>query len=212
MCIRDSYSPSENAQRYFKKYQKAKAGRDFALARQAETLEELQYLEGQLDNLSKCTEDGELMELGEELRQLGYMKSKQSRKKQPKLPPSKPMHFIASDGTDIFVGKNNRQNDALTAKASGDDTWLHTKEIPGSHVILKSASPSKTVLYEACVLAAWYSKARGSANVPVDYTLRKFVKKPGGAKPGMVIYTTNHTAYVTPEEGVVKSIRVATDT
>lgn len=203
------HSPSENAQRYYRKYQKAKAARETALARQAEALEELAYLEGQLDNLGKCTEDGELAELTEELRQMGYLKARTARQKQPKVPPSKPMHFIASDGTDIFVGKNNRQNDALTAKAAGEDIWLHTKEIPGSHVILKSPAPSKEALYEACLLAAWYSKARGSENVPVDYTPRKYVKKPGGAKPGMVIYTTNKTAYVTPEEARILQIRKA---
>ena len=203
------HSPSENAQRYYRKYQKAKAARETALARQAEALEELAYLEGQLDNLGKCTEDGELAELTEELRQMGYLKARTARQKQPKVPPSKPMHFIASDGTDIFVGKNNRQNDALTAKAAGEDIWLHTKEIPGSHVILKSPAPSKEALYEACLLAAWYSKARGSENVPVDYTPRKYVKKPGGAKPGMVIYTTNKTAYVTPEEARVLQIQKA---
>ena len=140
---------------------------------------------------------------------MGYLKARTARQKQPKVPPSKPMHFIASDGTDIFVGKNNRQNDALTAKAAGEDIWLHTKDIPGSHVILKSPAPSREALYEACLLAAWYSKARGSENVPVDYTPRKYVKKPGGAKPGMVIYTTNKTAYVTPEEARILQIRKA---
>ncbi|NCB30802.1 MAG: fibronectin-binding domain-containing protein, partial [Clostridia bacterium] len=201
------YSPNENAQRYYKKYQKAKAARLISEERRGEVLEELAYLEGQLDNLEKCTEDGELLEISEELRQMGYIKARQSRRKPPKLPASKPLHFIASDGTDIFVGKNNRQNDTLTAKAAGEDTWLHTKDIPGSHVILKSAQPSREALYEACLLAAWYSKGRGSSNVPVDYTQRKHVKKPAGAKPGMVIYTTNKTAYITPEEREVKAIR-----
>lgn len=201
------HSPNENAQRYYKKYQKAKAARLISEERRSQVLEELAYLEGQLDNLGKCTEDGELIELSEELRQMGYLKARQSRQKPQKLPPSKPLRFIASDGTEIFVGKNNRQNDALTAKAVGEDIWLHTKDIPGSHVILKSAKPAKEALYEACLLAAWYSKARGSENVAVDYTPRKYVKKPAGAKPGMVIYTTNKTAYVTPEEGLVKAIQ-----
>lgn len=201
------YAPNENAQRYYKKYQKAKAARAVSRERRAQTLEELAYLEGQLDNLDKCTEDGELLEISEELRQMGYLKARQSRQKPRRIPESKPLHFITGDGTDIFVGKNNRQNDALTAKAAGEDIWLHTKEIPGSHVILKSAQPSREALYEACLLAAWYSKARGSANVAVDYTPRKYVKKPAGAKPGMVIYTTNKTAYVTPQEREVKAIR-----
>ena len=205
--LETQYSPNENAQRYYKKYQKAKAARVISEERRAQVLEELEYLEGQLDNLGKCTEDGELVELSEELRQMGYLKARQSRQKPQKLPPSKPLRFIASDGTEIFVGKNNRQNDALMVKAAGEDIWLHTKDIPGSHVILKCAQPSKEAMYEACMLAAWYSKARGSENVPVDYTPRKYVKKPAGAKPGMVIYTTNKTAYVTPDEGAVKAVR-----
>lgn len=205
--LEPQYSPIDNAQRYYKKYQKAKAARFISEERRAQVLEELAYLEGQLDNLSKCTEDSELLELSEELRQMGYLKARKSRQKQQKLPPSRPMRFIASDGTEIFVGKNNRQNDMLTAKAAGEDIWLHTKDNPGSHVILKSAKPSREALYEACLLAAWFSKARGSENVAVDYTPRKYVKKPAGAKPGMVIYTTNKTAYVTPEERLVKAIR-----
>lgn len=202
-------SPGANAQRYFRKYQKAKAARDMALTLQAQTAEELAYLEGQLDNLQKCTGENELSEIGEELREQGYIRADKARRKNTqKLPASKPLHYIASDGTDIYVGKNNRQNDLLTLKlAAGEDIWLHTKEIPGSHVILKSASPSPQALLEAAMLAAYYSRARGGVNVPVDYTPRKYVKKPSGAKPGMVIYTTNKTAYVTPDEALLRNLR-----
>ena len=120
------------------------------------------------------------------------------------------MCFQASDGcARIYVGKNNRQNDTLTLRfAEGEDIWMHTKNIPGSHVIIKcNGEPSNQTLHEAAMLAAYYSRARGGANVPVDYTPRKYVKKPAGAKPGMVIYSTNRTAYVTPEEALIKTLR-----
>ena len=116
------------------------------------------------------------------------------------------MEFIASDGTRIFVGKNNTQNDRLTLKMSRpDDVWLHTKNIPGSHVIIKQNldDVSEEALYEAAKLAAYYSKARASSQVPVDYAPRKNVKKPNGAKPGMVIYDDYGTIYVTPDEALV---------
>ena len=202
------YSPSENAQRYYKKYQKAKAAREMARSQRQQTQEELSYLEGQLDNLDKCTADGEIRELEEELRQEGYIRREKSKSKPQKLPASKPLCFVSCDGVEICVGKNNRQNDELTLRiAEPDHIWMHTKEIPGSHVIVKSAQPPNSTLYQAALLAAWYSKARGGAQVPVDYTPRKYVRKPSGAKPGMVIYTTNKTAYVTPEESEVKKIR-----
>jgi glycosyltransferase involved in cell wall biosynthesis len=122
---------------------------------------------------------------------------------------SKSHHYISSDGYDIYVGKNNLQNDELTLRfASAGDLWLHTKVIPGSHVIVKSKGkdiPERTLL-EAAQLAAWYSKARQSANVPVDYCPRKNVKKPGGAKPGMVIYEHYNTIYVTPSEEDIHKI------
>ena len=109
------------------------------------------------------------------------------------------MHFLSSDGTDIYVGKNNIQNDYLTLKfAENNYTWLHTKEIPGSHVIIASFNVSDETLVEAATLAAFYSKGAGSTKVPVDYTLVKNVKKPSGAKPGMVIYTTNRTLFIDP--------------
>jgi predicted ribosome quality control (RQC) complex YloA/Tae2 family protein len=202
------YTPNENAQRYYKKYQKARSAKKIAITQRTQTLEELSYLEGQLDNMDKCTTDAELAELEQELKEQGYMRAEKTKGKPKKLPESKPLHYLASDGTDIFVGKNNLQNDQLTLRFAGEnDRWLHTKEIPGSHVIITSDKPSDATLVEAAMLAAWYSKARGGANVAVDYTPRKYVKKPSGAKPGMVIYTTNRTVYVTPEEGTVKKLR-----
>ncbi len=199
-------SPHDNAQKYYKKYQKAKAARDMAAEQREKTLEELEYLEGQMDNLDKCTGDAELRELADELMNEGYIKRPKGRVQ--RLPASKPMCFISSDGIEIYVGKNNRQNDMLTLKLAGPrDIWMHTKEIPGSHVIIKSENPPKQTLYEGALLAAYYSKGRGGENIPVDYTEKRYVKKPSGAKPGMVIYTTNRTAYVTPDHAEVKAIK-----
>lgn len=202
-------TPGENAQRYYKKYQKLKAARDMAIVQREQTLSELNYLEGQLDNLTKCTAENELSELIEELKEQGYIKRDKGGKKKMKLAASKPMHFVSSTGADIYVGKNNRQNDELTLRfASPNDIWMHTKNIPGSHVIVKGASEQDTAtMTEAALLAAYYSRARGSENVAVDYTPRKYVKKPAGAKPGMVIYTTNKTAYVTPSEEAVARLK-----
>lgn len=202
-------SPQENAQRYFKKYQKGKAAKALAAAQKEETQSEIVYLDGQLDNLGKCQTDAEMSELRQELEQEGYIKPEAGRKKQAKLPPSKPLHYIASDGTDIYVGKNNRQNDTLTLRfAEPNDIWMHTKNIPGSHVILRCAgTASNEALREGAMLAAYYSKGRDSSTVPVDYCQRKYVKKPAGAKPGMVIYTTNKTLYVTPDEAVIRAMR-----
>lgn len=202
-------TPGENAQRYYKKYQKLKAARDMAIVQREQTLSELNYLEGQLDNLTKCTAENELSELIEELKDQGYIKRDKGGKKKMKLAASKPMHFVSSTGVDIYVGKNNRQNDELTLRfASPNDIWMHTKNIPGSHVIVKGANEQDTAtMTEAALLAAYYSRARGSENVAVDYTPRKYVKKPAGAKPGMVIYTTNKTAYVTPSEEAVAGLK-----
>lgn len=202
-------TPGENAQRYYKKYQKLKAARDMAIVQREQTLSEQNYLEGQLDNLTKCTAENELSELIEELKDQGYIKRDKGGKKKMKLAASKPMHFVSSTGADIYVGKNNRQNDELTLRfASPNDIWMHAKNIPGSHVIVKGANEQDTAaMTEAALLAAYYSRARGSENVAVDYTPRKYVKKPAGAKPGMVIYTTNKTAYVTPSEEAVAGLK-----
>ncbi len=202
------YSASENAQRYFKKYRKMKSAKELAVGQRDDAIAELNYLEGQLDNLSKCTTVNELSELREELINDDYIKHDKGKSKAAKIPQTKPMHYVSSSGDDIYVGKNNKQNDNLTLKfASGDDMWLHTKDIPGSHVIIKANGKlSENTIFEAAMLAAYYSKARNGVNVAVDYTPRKFVKKPSGAKAGMVIYTTNKTVFVTPDIGFVKKL------
>lgn len=202
-------TPNDNAQKYYKRYQKAKATREMAAEQREKTLEELAYLEGQLDNLDKCTGDSELRELSDELINEGYIR--RPKGKMQRLPASKPMCFVSSDGIEIYVGKNNRQNDMLTLKIAGPrDIWMHTKEIPGSHVIIKAEDPPRETLYQGALLAAYYSKGRGGENIPVDYTERRYVKKPSGAKPGMVIYTTNRTAYVTPDVNEIKAIKQKT--
>lgn len=208
VALDERLSPQENAQRYFKKYQKGKAAKALAVEQRRQTLEEIAYLEGQQDNLQKCSTDAELSEIREELELEGYAKRQNTRMKPQKRPPSKPHHYMSSDGIDLYVGKNNAQNDALTLKfATGENFWLHTKNIPGSHVIIRhEGEPPERTLREAATLAAFYSKARASASVPVDYCPRKYVKKPSGAKPGMVIYTANRTIYITPDEAAVKRL------
>ena len=202
-------TPVQNAQRYYKKYSKQKSAEIFTASQRTENLLEIEYLESQLVNLSNCTEDEEIDEIKTELISLGYIKySKKGASRKQK--PSKPMHYISSDGMDIFVGKNNVQNDYLTTKfADSSDIWMHTKKIPGSHVIIKNNnnSVSDITIMEAASLCAYYSKARSSSNVPVDYTEKKNVKKPSGAKPGMVVYYTNKTVYITPNEGMINELK-----
>lgn len=204
-------NPQQNAQRYFKRYQKGKAAKALAVKQCEETRAEIEYLEGQLDNIRKCTTDIELIEIKDELVREGYSKPESKKGAQKRHAPSKPMHLRSSEGYDIYVGRNNAQNDALTLRfAQSEDMWLHTKNIPGSHVIIQSKGgeiPEQT-LREAAMLAAYYSRAKASASVPVDYCARKFVKKPSGARPGMVIYSTNRTLFVTPDEEQIKKLEV----
>ena len=151
----------------------------------------------------------ELMDIREELGKVGYLRSKNNSKKETKL-TTKPHEFVSSNGFKILVGKNNKQNDHLTLKvASNEDIWMHTKNIPGSHVIIKTEGkevPDETI-FEGAMLAAFFSKSKMSSQVPVDYTKKKNVKKPNGAKPGMVIYDTNNTIYVTPTEELVAKLK-----
>ena len=195
----EKLSPAQNAQRYFKLYQKARSAQTLAAEQIRLTTEELDYLDGQLDNLSKCTGEADLAEVRQELEKAGYVKANHNRRQMKQLPPSAPMRFRAPDGTAILVGKNNTQNDKLTFTAQPDETWLHAKDMPGSHVIVVGAEPSDIALKMAARLAAAYSKGADSTRVPVDYTLRKYVKKPAGAKPGFVIYTHQHTLFVQPD-------------
>ena len=196
----EKLSPGQNAQKYFKLYQKARNAQTLAAEQIEKTSAELNYLEGQMDNLGKCEEESELFELRQELERFGYVKPNRSRRQMKQLPPSKPMRFTAPSGQAILVGKNNLQNDKLTGTAQPNEVWLHAKDMPGSHVIIVGENPDEETILYAARLAALYSKGRTSSRVPVDYTLRRYVKKPGGAKPGFVIYTNQRTLYVQPAE------------
>lgn len=192
-------SLQENAQLYFKKYRKLKVGEGIMQGRILNTCQELDYL-ASLQSAIQHADLESLLEIEEEMEQSGLIRSKKEKKQRPGN-LSSPLHFISADGIDIFVGRNNRQNDRLTLKLAADnDTWLHTKGIPGAHVIIKSPSPPPDTLHEAALFAARYSRAAASSNVPVDYTLVKYVHKPKGAKPGMVIYDHQRTLFVTVNE------------
>lgn len=209
VSLNKNLTPSENAQKYFKKYNKMKNASEEISKQIKINLEESEYLENSLLAIENCDNDKDLKEIREELIREGYIKSYRMPKKDIK--PNTPyLKYMSSGGNLIMVGKNNKQNDYLTLRlADNEDLWFHTKNIPGSHVVLKCAG--KKVLdeeiLEAATLAAYYSKAKMSANVPVDYTIKKHVKKPSGAKPGMVIYETNKTAYVTPSDEAKAKIR-----
>ncbi len=203
-------SPSQNAQKYFKKYQKARAAREIAAQRRDKTLEEMDYLETMLLDVDKCVEESELEEIREELVRTGYLKKNTNRRQQRQLPKSKPYRYLSDDGIEILVGKNAAQNDRITLGAKPEETWLHAKDMPGSHVIIcREGEIPQATMKQAALLAAWYSKGQRSSLVPVDYTLRKYVKKPSGAVPGRVIYTHHKTAYMTPEEEEIKRIRLS---
>ncbi|MCI9304128.1 NFACT family protein [Clostridium sp.] len=198
----ENKTPSENIQSYYKKYNKLKKSEESAIEQLEKNNEELQYLYSVLTNIENCESYSEIDDIKEELISTGYVrKRKANGKSSKKAKSSKPIHYISSDGIDIFVGKNNIQNDYLSLKfANKNFMWLHTKNIPGSHVIICSNNIPDNTLVEAATIAAHYSKAKDSSKVPVDYTLVKNLKKPNGANPGMVIYHTNYTMYVEPSE------------
>ncbi len=208
--LNPNLTPSENAQKYFKKYNKLKHAKKEISAQIEISLDEINYLENIILSIDNCDNIAELNDIKEELQKLGYMRGKVNCKKEKNKLTTKPNEYISSDGFTIFVGKNNKQNDFLTLRlANNDDMWMHTKNIPGSHVIIKSEGKDipETTLFEGAMLAAFFSKSKMSSQVPVDYTLKKNVKKPNGSKPGMVIYETNNTMYVTPSEEIVVKLK-----
>lgn len=211
IAIDPAKTPAENAQKYFSKYNKAKRTLAALEIQEKQNEEELTYLESVLNALETAKDDADLSEIRTELAESGFLRRQVQKKGQQKPKKSKPLHYISSDGFDIYVGKSNLQNDELTLRtADVTDIWLHTKEIPGSHVIIRTNGKGEapdTTLEEAANLAAYYSKAKNSTLVPVDYTLRKNIKKPNGAKPGMVIYLTNKTIYITPDENRVNQMQ-----
>ncbi|CCQ96636.1 conserved hypothetical protein [[Clostridium] ultunense Esp] len=203
-------SATENAQRYFKLYNKAKRSLPMVKEQIEKTEEEIAYLDQVILQVEQADQRN-LGEIREELIREGILKGdkKEAKKKNGKEKGTvvKIDRYRSSEGYMIYVGKNNLQNDTLTTRIARDrDTWLHTKQIPGSHVVISGEGFSEKTLHEAAMLAAYFSKGRNSSSVPVDYTLIRHVRKPNGAKPGFVIYDHQKTLYVTPDEEKVRSI------
>lgn len=208
ISLSNQLSPSQNAQKYFKKYQKLKNAVTFVNEQIELTKKEVAYLE-EIQTQIELATPADLDDIKTELQQEGYIKKKQQKsKRSSRVKINKPESFIASDGTEILVGKNNLQNEKLTLHtAKKTDIWLHAKNIPGSHVIIKSNNPSDETLFEAAMLAAYFSKFRSSANIPIDYVQVKNIRKPNGSKPGFVIYEGQKTLTVTPTEDFVLELR-----
>lgn len=203
-------SPSKNAQRYYKLYTKAKATEEHSKIQLEEAKIERDYLETILDSINRARDYADISEIREELSEQGYISSGNSKKKK-KQKRTAPLEFMSSDGYSILVGRNNKQNDELTIRtAYSTDMWLHTKNIPGSHVIIRTGGsgnvPDQT-LVEAAKIAAYFSKAQKSSGVAVDYTLVKNIRKPNGSNPGFVIYETNYTVFVDPDENLVEKLK-----
>ena len=207
--LQSNLTPSQNAQKYYTLYRKAVTAKQKLTEQIEQGKQELVYLESVFDVLSRAESEADLLLLRDELAQQGYVKNRNQKQKPPKQAP--PMAYQSEDGFLILVGRNNRQNDLLTLKqASKQDIWFHTQNIPGSHVILVTdgKEPSETAIHQAAVLAGYHSKARDSSQVPVDFTKVKFVKKPNGAKPGMVIFTNQQTLYIRPDKELAETLQL----
>ena len=200
-------SPQENAARYFKQYTKAKTAEKYLREQMALARRDLAYLESVLQEIQQAETEQDFLDIRGEMSDAGFIR-KQGKKVLQR--PSKPREFKTSGGFRVLVGRNNRQNDKLTLKdADYRDLWFHVQKLHGSHVILctNGGEPGDQDITEAASLAAYYSQAKDSANVPVDCTQVKYVKKPAGARPGMVIYATYRTVNVTPEEDLVRRLQ-----
>ena len=201
-------TPQQNAAKNYKQYNKLKTA-EFHLREQIEKAEnERAYLESVLQELSQAETEQEFNEIRRELQETNYLKKSSGKKEQKRA--FAPRTFQTSGGLEVLVGRSNVQNDQLTKKADKRDYWFHTQHIHGSHVILRCAglTPGDEDLREAAMLAAYFSQAKESSGVPVDYCPVKFVKKPAGARPGMVTYDNYRTLYVTPEEGLAKKLLI----
>lgn len=196
-------SPSENAKKYFDRYGKMKRTEEALSQQLAETTAEIEHLESIANALEIAQSEADLSEIKRELTEFGYIKKHTQSKKGAKAQAkSRPLHYISSDGYDIYVGKNNYQNDELTFKfATGNDWWFHAKKMAGSHVVVKTRDEEipDRVFEEAGCLAAYYSTGRGTPKVEIDYIQKKHVKKPNGAKPGFVVYYTNYSLVSVPK-------------
>lgn len=195
-------SAAENAQNYYKKYAKLKTANKLLIKQIPQTQSEIDYIEHVIMSIENSASVEDLEEIKEELVAGGYINIKSKSRKKTKEKAPKPLHFVSSDNLNIYVGKNSKQNEFITMKiAKKEDIWLHTKGIPGSHVIVKNEGneiPEQT-LEEAAILAAYYSSGRNSSSVEVDYTEKKYVRKPKNAKTGMVIYENQRTILVNPQ-------------
>ncbi|MBO4925576.1 MAG: NFACT family protein [Clostridia bacterium] len=205
IALDPALTPAQNAQKYFKRYRKAKIAMELAREQKEKTLAEIGLLEQLSFDLEESETEQDLSDVRRALENAGLVKAP-GGKKQQKQRESEALRFVAPDGTEILVGKNSAQNDRLTSAARGTDTWLHAKDMPGSHVIVRSMQPSRETMETALKLAAWYSRGKG-VSVPVDYTLRKHVKKPGGAPAGFVIYTDQKTAVVSVSEAEIAALK-----
>ncbi len=203
-------SPSENANHYFNRYNKLKRTFEAVTIQIEETKELIEHLDTILTALDIARQEEDLVQIKQELVDNGYIKSRVSRRKNKQMTPkSRPLHYVSSDGYDIYVGKNNYQNDHLTFKvASGNDWWFHVKQAPGSHVVVKcnNEEPPITTFEEAASLAAFYSQKRDSKKVEIDYVQKKHVKRPNGGKSGFVVYYTNYSMVVSPDISHIKEI------
>ena len=204
-------TPQQNAAKYYKEYNKAKTAESILTLQLEKGRRDLDYLNSVLEAIALAEGERDLQEIRQELTDTGYLRRPSKARDRGKRVASKPMEFRSSSGLRISVGKNNTQNDLLTTKqAFKSDLWFHTQKIHGSHVILwtEGGQPDLTSIQEAAQLAAWFSQGRASGKVAVDYTPVKYVKKPGGARPGMVVYTTYETAYVAPDGELAQRLRV----
>ena len=203
-------TPQQNAAKYYKRYTKAKTAEKYLREQMEIARRDLEYLESVLEEIQLGETEQDFIDIRNELKDAGFLRKQGKGKKELKR-ASKPWEFRTSSGFRVLVGRNNRQNDQLTMKdADHRDLWFHTQKIHGSHVILCTGGQSvdDDTIVEAAKIAAYYSQARESGNVPVDYTPVKFIKKPSGARPGMVIYNTYQTVNVVPDEAFVKERRV----
>ncbi len=198
-------TPAQNAQQFYKKYRKAKVGKEHAAQQIQKAQQELLLLENALEDLEKCNSNADLSEIRQLLTENGYLKPDPAQRKRKKALQGKPYRFISPDGTEILVGKNALQNDRLTFSAEGNALWLHAQGIPGSHVLIRSVkAPSDATLLLAGKLAVYFSKGRHHPAQPVDYTMRKHVKKVPAAPAGFVTYTHFQTLLIglSPEDMV----------
>ena len=210
ITLNPAISPQQNAAKFYKDYAKAKNAEKYLTEQIKKGEQELEYFLSVLDALGRAETERDILEIREELLSGGYLHDR-GGKKRMKLPPARPMAFLSSDGFPILVGRNNRQNDELTLRtAAKNDLWLHAQKIPGSHVIIlcDGQTPPDSTVTEAMELAAWYSQAREGQGVPVDCTQVRYVKKPNGAKPGMVIYDRYHTGFVVPDPKLPDRLRL----